>query len=371
MTKQALQWSIIGSVSGVVIVAGIIIAIYASGGFSRPAKPAPEAKTPAEAGPPTPKPTGKFMKKGADSPNEPWLSPYQFIAAPGGNAGDGAEQVTALINAFKEQDPDVLTRLMGDSYRDYEAGRIDGNTNLLWTVRCADKLAESADQADFSFALNAADLKYEPPQELIAALDFIWKSALIEGRIFEKKSNAPKAESIYRAVLIFGVRLAGSGTRLGIQEQGLEAIVGATAALQKVLAGRDAAKAKAAEAFQAAIEKFYQDYIDVQNGDYLPGQKGLFFQPYDWDKPDGKRNAGAIAGDLIQMAKSHPNPAWRIEAIMHLGMFRLSPNGKPMRSEIDTCLLGIAKGADPVMKAAAGIAIQFTKADFDEQTQKR
>jgi len=190
-----------------------------------------------------------------------------------------------------------------------------------------------------------------PPIPHLAAFPDIAETALLYGRICQNHKEHREAERIYKAVLIFGwhvaqdrVRLWGFQVGLKIQQMAAER-----------LAGFYTARGEPDRADKAS--GFLSDLGRTLEATAAKANEALFRLD-----PSGR----LFVGDLRHLAVNDADPMWRIEAIRQLGLYRaaMSKGGKRAdRKAIDRLLNDLKNQNDPLLKAAAELALTLTIQD--------
>jgi hypothetical protein len=340
MQDKSMKNYVIGAVAAVLIItAGVVI------WFLMPHKPGPA---------PDPKPSGKYKVDPIKLPDEPWT----LVDKPGTSAGNGAAEVAEAVKSFHQAAEDLVNsrRLPGgdkkaadldDQIRDaYDNPSKMADSGPPW--KCADLLIASADKKDFDLDSKFTDdvLQWHlQATGLNLAMECIARAALTEA-VLTLKADKAKALNIARSVMILGVRLTQDKASLWLRRDGLEIQGLAAAALVQIFEGSDKAdQAKSAGDYSTLAFKAKMAMDRTFNN--------LFYLRIEWNKEKGDNHADGCCGDYLLFARKHADTAWRVQAALTLGVFKLSRNGRAYREQVDRCLDELAADSDPQVAAAA------------------
>jgi len=302
-----------------------------------------------------PRPSGKFKVDRIAINEDPW----QLADKPAAD-GDGAADIAAAIKSFDARQAEIdkdLSRSSLDNLYERVArlyanpGKLSVATTLPW--RSAEFVLASSAKTKFNLEqqVRMPPLEWRWPKTFCQKLEAIALAAIIEGRMAEKRNRPDEAERIYKAVLIYGVRLAENRARVYYQLEGLSAQAEAADALARLYREKkDADKSKAAESYMTAAQ---ETLARAREGTFFP----VFQHVNKWN-----------VGDLLMFAENHPDPAWRVEALLALGMCQHNPVAKGGEDAISRCLKKYANDSDPNIAAAARWSRDLTRPDYRMQT---
>ena len=354
MQEQSMKKYVIGAVVAVLVVAiGVVV------WFVIPHKHAA----------PDPKPSGKFTVSPIPLPAEPWA----LVDRPGSSAGDGAEDVAKAAANFRQASED-LVKSRRSRGGEASAADLDDQIRAAYDspekfatsgppFPCADLLIAAADKKDFDLDSKFAGdlLKYHiQTLDLDVAMECMSKAALTEAALALAKGDKAKAQSIARAVMILGVRLTQDKASIWLRRDGLDAQAMAAGALAQIFEGSDKPdQAKAAQEYAGKAFKARAAQDRIFNA--------LFYDRVEWNKKPEKSRADWCCGDYLLFARKHEDTAWRVQAALTLGVFKLSLGGREYAEQVDRCLNELAEDSDPLVAAAAKWALPLSGNDTYQQ----
>jgi len=301
-----------------------------------------------------PGPSGRFSVKPITVAKE-----VSTVAAMPTGAGDAADDVQQAIANFLDRAKEIRqqraasradVKELTEQLDAIEKAGVSAGTILPFT--CSRELLAAAGKGEFNYAekyLKDAKLEWRDPERLLYAMEYVGTTAILEGDIAEKQGKPEQAEQIYTAVLIYGKRLADTQVRVWIQLEGLTAEESAARALTLLWEESDAAKAQAALDYYNAVTDAHEK-IDATFGE-------LCRRANQWH-----------AGDLLLFARKHGEPAWRIEAILTMGMARQFPPGRKYNKALMRYLKKAIHDENPWVAKAAEWSYDLTPEGANTQT---
>ncbi|MCG3178840.1 MAG: hypothetical protein BIFFINMI_01170 [Phycisphaerae bacterium] len=275
-----------------------------------------------------------------------------IVEAPKGQAGDGAEDIHKAMAAYE-------TKKRADSDLDRKLKPINPGAlppTMIPPLEIADLLESAADKQGFNlypryFPVN--QLEWRRSQKFNMALDRVASAAIIEAARWAGRGEQgrERARSILRAVLILGHNLATRpDVRVWTQELGvrIESVAAEHLAWLYGQMGR---------ADEAAKARSFRDLAEDTRTRINRTASSMFAAQNKW-KP----------GDLILVARKHPDRAWKIEALLALGMVRFNPTVEEYGQAVDRCINDFSNDPDEWVQSAARWAKDLTEADYNSQT---
>lgn len=285
--------------------------------------------------------------------------PYEFVAKPSGSGDATAPSFTAAQAAADKASQILVDRRNGqlppdakDLPTQIEEALSSSTPPTVAPVRCAAELVTAADAGAFSgdAQLAKGGFFWHTPVEFSNGLEYAGKGAIVEGKIVAAKGDTAGAERIFRAALIYGIRLTQSHVRVQYQVDGLNVQLAAATALTELWAKSDPEKAKKARAYGLAVLTALKAYNDV------------------WGSLC--RSTRLHPGDLILAANTHPDPAWRVDALLAIGMSRHSKTGKPWEPALLQTLNKHVNDSNPNIAAAAKWSLDLKVEDWRTEPSK-
>lgn len=267
-----------------------------------------------------------------------------FMAGPSGQPGDGADDVVKLIERFRTTAEQVEKERMNSSGERPLVEQIDSFDDLHPTVdagtaapfKAADDLIAAMDKKDFDCSklrdIKAIDWRDDDDPKAVPNVK-VGEAALIEARIAAAR-DVDRAIAICRAVVLLGIRMTESQERVMIRVDGCS-MQRFGAELMSELFKQKGEAEKAAAAHKYAVTS-------------LGNQAAV-------SKAVGVCHVirGFHIGDIVAIARTHPDRAYRIEALLAMGLVQYSKAGAGYDKSIRKFLDEYAKDNDPWIAAAA------------------
>lgn len=308
--------------------------------------------------PKAPSPSGKIDAK----PIVLAVEVSTVVTPPTGASGNGAADIHEAITEFQRKQEQIETRRRGGAM-DVSAEDLADVLDQFWIdqtkagvlpFKSADKVLAAADKSEFKYYEGFVDpksLEWRQPARRLTALEWTLKAALLEGRQIKRRGDKEKAEKIFRAVLLVGRRLADdTHVRVWTQIEGLNGQVLAAVELGNLYQETNQVeKAQTALSYSQAADRVFRQVNE---------KFGMLCQKVNkWDP-----------GDLLLIAADHPDRAWKVEALLALGMARYTAGSAKYKKYIDRQLLKYASESDPWISAAANWSRDLELADYNTQS---
>jgi len=269
-------------------------------------------------------------------------------AAPSG-AGNAAEHYARAVEVFFANQNILL-----DAAADLGQGKADDHADALKTLETIRvHIGDGAKQASMNYlaAHASGKLQVSKRQDNVERLGQTIDSLSILGDYYMQNQRLKDANAMYRDMLVAGWHMVQAHSHMHMTLYGQDIQATALSGMSKSL---EKTENKDADYEQRAPLYAYLNALNEFKSKYE--EKSMVFH-----KPR------LVAGDIWNIAENDKDRAWRVQAILGMGMIRFTHDTSRTNTARNNAMIEkFLKSSDPVEKLAAQAAKAFTKPEFNQ-----